>query len=131
MLTASLNIVDIKIAQVMLRGDDIVQINFEDDIIVDVQDVINIDEAVDQVSSGIKRKLLVVTGKRNDSTMEARKMTAVVQRKNDRAVAEALVVTSFPTRIALNFFYKIYTPSHPYKTFKTIHEAEDWLADFN
>lgn len=109
------------------RSDDIIQHLFKDDIILDVEDIDDILNAVKTLSKGEKKLMLVITGERNDTTPEARKISFKNLKENQLALAEALVINSLPTRIAVGFFYKVYNPSHPVKTFKTEEKALEWL----
>lgn len=132
MITVENNITIIKaietsVSLIQLRDDGIVQHNMKDDVVVDVKDIEQIIEALSIICKDGKYPMLILTGRRNGSTREARKLSIRELTNNYYALAEAVVISDLPTRIAGNFFYKIYKPKHPHKFFKTQTEAEKWL----
>lgn len=112
------------------RNDSIIQYTFDNDITIDVDDIHALVDALAELTQGVKHGMLVISGDRNSTTKEAIMESMKKLKSENYAFAEAIVITSLPTRIAANFFYKIYSPVHPYKTFKDIDSAEKWLKSF-
>ncbi|MBL4625491.1 MAG: hypothetical protein JKY42_10180 [Flavobacteriales bacterium] len=119
-----------RVADIFIREDGILQFTFKDDIIIDAEDVVAMSGAVEELTQKVKHPMLVVTGERNGTTRASRNMSLKNTKERDYSLAEGIVINSFPTRIAANFFYKIYSPDHPYQMFKTEEEAVDWLKTF-
>ena len=130
-MTTSLTIeINIRVAKIKLRKDNVIELKFKNDFLLDAEDVYEIYKAVKELCYGSNKILIVITGDRNGSTREARKLTMAMSSDNSFLSAEAVVINSLPTRIAANFFYKIYKPKHPNKIFKTQDEAEKWVLQF-
>lgn len=109
------------------RTNKVIEYTFKEDYILDVDDIVELANTVTELCNGVKHGMLVHTAHHNGTTVEARKMSMKQLKKNDNAIAEALIIKSLPTRIAADFFYRIYRPSHPCKFFKTKEKAEQWL----
>jgi hypothetical protein len=124
------NIVEVRIATIELRPDKIIQLNIKDDVTLDVADIEEFNAAINNFTKGKPHPILVITGERNGSTRAATKMSMKLLKDENYALAEALVITSFSTRISANFFFKVFKPKFPYKNFKSKGEAEEWLKRF-
>ncbi len=122
--------IEARIATIILRKDGIIQQNIKDDVVLDVADVHEINDAKSKLTNNKKSLVLIITGERNGSTVAARKLGAEQLRHRDDVIAGALVINSFPTRIAANFYYKVYQPNYPHKNFRSKKKAEAWLKTF-
>lgn len=120
----------IRVGFINLRKDQIIEYRFDDDIEIDVDDIEEIVDTLKRITKGKRYPMLVVTGERNDTTPEARKMSKEYLKKFPFATAEALIINSFPTRIAAKFYYNIYKPKHPVHFFKSEEEGLSWLKSF-
>jgi len=119
--------VELSCASLKKRSDGIIEYTLTEDYILDLDDIKKIASNVHNFCDGKKHGMLVITTNHNGSTREARAESFESMKKKDDAIAEAIVISSLPTRIAADFFYKIYKPSHPCKFFKTKEKAEKWL----
>ena len=108
------------------REDRVIEYSLTEDYILDVDDINQLVDAVRELCLDEKHAMLVVTTDNNGSTREARNTSFERMKQKDHAISEAVVIKSLPTRMAADFFYKIYKPHHPYKFFKTKEKAEAW-----
>lgn len=122
-----LDVVELSCATLKKREDRVIEYMLTEDYILDVEDIHQLVDAVRDLCSEEKHGMLVITTENNGSTREARNTSFERMKQHDHAIAEAVVIKSLPTRIAADFFYKIYKPYHPYKFFKTKEKAEVWL----
>lgn len=122
--------VDVRVSKISLRSDGIIQHDFKNEVIVDVDDIEEIVGVLKELTGGKKHPMLVITGDRNTNTAEARQLSVKKLKEDSYASAEAIVINSLPTRIAANFFFQIYKPKFPHKNFRSKKKAEAWLKKF-
>lgn len=119
--------VQLNCATLRKRNDRIIEYLLQEEHILDVEDIKLIVEVVNDMCSEQKHAMMVITTAHNGTTREARIESFERMKQHDHAIAEAVVIKSLPTRLAADFFYKIYKPSHPCKFFKSKMKAEEWL----
>jgi len=107
--------------------DGILRFGFFDDLLIDVDDIKEIASVVQSMVDGKDVPMLIVTGERVGTTRAARNYS--LKEERDYSVAEAIIITSLPTRIAAKFYYTIYSPNHPYQIFDTEEEGVAWLKE--
>lgn len=120
--------VPIRVGQISLTNDDIIVFDIGDDQMINYDDTQEMRAVVTEITQGIPKPMVVITGERVGSTKEARE--ADLNKKPNLSLCEAVVITSFPTRIAGKFFYNIYSPPHPWKFFSNEEDAYDWALTF-
>lgn len=118
-------IIETRVCTILQREDGIVTMRFKDDVEIGKSDIDEMINTRGELSPG-KVKILIVTGIRASITKEARQYNKEAHREANTQ-AEALVVRSLPTRIAVNFYYRIRRTSYPVKIFRDEVSALKWL----
>lgn len=127
MSLTELNKVNLPFGSIAYTKEGIVVIDFNDDIELQIEDTETIANAVISLTGKKLSPTLILTGERNSITPEARDHEL---KKFNLSLADAIVVTSLPTRIMTMFFIKFNPPNHPYKIFGDKEQAIQWLHSF-
>lgn len=114
---------------VLFRKDGIVEVIFENQLLLELEDCYEIMETYKTHIGDKKVPILHIIGKYMNVTKEAREFAASADGLKN-SIAEAYVFDSLPHRIIGNFYIKFNKPSVPTKFFKTKPEAEVWLKTF-
>lgn len=114
---------------ILFRKDGIVEIVFDNQLLLDIDQCYEIMEAYKANLGDIKAPILHIIGKYMNATKEAREFGASAEGLKN-SIAEAYVFDSLPHRIIANFYIKFNKPTVPTKFFKTKIEAEVWLKAF-
>lgn len=118
--------IDTRVADLHLFSNGLVYLGFKNDKIVELEDRLELAEAIEKLAVGIKRKVLIQTGERNSMTPEARKLD-MNKRIESVVLKEALIINTLGIRISASFYYKLRKPIFPVKVFSNYDEAFDWL----
>ena len=116
--------VPIRIGRISLTEKGFVIFDFKDDTMINSEDTDEMRAVVEELTELSPKPMIVLTGDRMGTTKEAREKP--LKTDPDLSLCEAIVIRSLPTRIAGMFFYKIYSPEHPYKFFSNQSEAFEW-----
>lgn len=127
MSLTEINKVELPFGSIAYTVEGIVVIDFNDDIELQIEDTETIASTVISLTGKRLSPTLILTGERNSITPEARDHEL---RKYNLSLADAIVVTSLPTRIMTMFFIKFNPPNHPYKIFADKEQAIQWLHTF-
>jgi hypothetical protein len=114
---------------VSLRSDGIIHLGIKDDVEVNVEDIREMNKAVEKIGGGRKFANLVTVGKYTTVSKEARDFAATDE-ANQYTLADAYVLHSFHQKIIANFFIKFNKPKLPVKFFDSEEEALEWLRQF-
>lgn len=109
-----------------LRSDGIVQVNFGDDIELDLKEVSDIINAIGELTGGKKALILNVAGKNTTATSAARNHSAGPE-GSKFTIADAFVTNSLAQKILANFYLNFHKPSVPTKMFDDSGKAIEWL----
>lgn len=121
------NKINLDFAIIDLRPDNIVQVQYSDDLIVDMPEVKKIVEAIGTLAGEKRVCVLKIMGRYTSVTLEARKFVA--EGEGSRySIAEAVVISSLPQWLLANFFIKKEKPVKPMRFFKNTKDAEKWLS---
>lgn len=113
----------------MLTEQGFLFLRFNNDQLLEIEDRMDIVDALHQLSKGVKRPLLVEAGERNDITREARKYN-LEEKVNAVVLAEALVINSLSTRIAARFYFNMRNVPFKMRFFKEKEPAIEWLLAY-
>lgn len=61
---------------------------------------------------------------------EAREMIANLPQQRAVINAVAFILNNTPNKMLANYFKKYHQPTHPFKVFSNLKEAEDWVKQF-
>ena len=119
--------IELEKATFMYEGDGILVIYMKEDVVLEVDDIKEMDEAGLELVQGKPHATLVIPGKRTSATHDAMKYAA----KKDKAgrVAEASVIKSLSTRLLSRFYHAVIRPNLPSKYFSNEQEAREWLKE--
>lgn len=121
-----INAIDLGHSLVRLRNDEIVQVNFGDDIDLDAKESNEIVEAIGKLAGGRKMLILNISGVNTSASSAARSHSA----SEDGCrftIADAFVTKSLAQKLLGNFYLNFHKPPVPTRIFDDIERAEDWL----
>jgi hypothetical protein len=120
------NRIKLNVADAYLLSNGLIYLKFKHDQTINVQDRIDLAQAIEDLAAGQKRKVLIQTGERSSITPEARKLD-INKRVESYVIKEALIITTLSVRISATFYYKFRKPKFPFKVFAKYDEALEWL----
>lgn len=109
-----------------LRKDGIVQVNFGDNVELDVKETKDILTALASINDGKKSLVVNVAGKNTTATREARSYSAS-EEAGQHTIADAFVVNNLPQKLLGNFYLNLNKPFINTKIFNKLEEAIVWL----
>lgn len=118
--------IDLGHSLVRLRTDGIVQINFGDNVELDLKEAVEINEAISEITDGKKALILNIGGKNTSATSTAREFSASPTGLK-YTIADAFVVTNLAQKILANFYLSFNKPLVNTKIFDNIDKAIEWL----
>ena len=122
-------LIDLGHSIIQFRADGIVQVDFADEILLDVTECKELISNYSAVLVSKKVPILHVLGKYMNFTKEAREYGASEEGLKF-SLAEAFVLNSLAHKILANFYIKFNKPKVPTQFFKTKEEATVWLLTF-
>ena len=118
--------IDLGHSVVHMRNDGIVQVNFGDNVELDVKETKDILGALETINNGKKSLVVNVAGKNTTATREARSYSASEEAAKHTA-ADAFVVNNLPQKLLGNFYLNFNKPYVKTKIFNKLEEALAWL----
>ena len=105
-----------------------VEVEFEDNVLVEKENIKPIYKLLDEFTSGKRLKKLLVIGEHTEISKEARYMIVHENdlRKNN-VIAEAIVVHSFAQKLVCNFYILLLKKIYPTQFFTDRDKATEWL----
>lgn len=122
-------LIDLDHSIIQFRDDGIVQVDFADELLLDVGECKELIRNYSTVLGDKKVPILHVVGKYMNVTKEAREFGASNEGLK-HSIAEAYVLSSLAHKILANFYIKFNKPKVPTQFFKTKEEATIWLLTF-
>jgi Zn-dependent peptidase ImmA (M78 family) len=122
-------LVDLGHSVIQFRDDGIVQVDFADELLLDVAECKELLSTYNEVLSNKKVPILHVLGKYMNVTKEARDYSATEEGLKF-SLAEAYVLKSLAHKILANFYIKFNKPKVPTQFFTTEEDATVWLLTF-
>ncbi len=113
-------------SKVHLRHDGIVQVNFGDDVELDIKESTEIVNAIGVLTEGKKVLVLNIAGKNTTATGAARNHSASKDGVKF-TIADAFVSTSLAQKLLGNFYMNFHKPAAPTRLFDNVEAATDWL----
>ena len=107
----------------LLEGD-IFHLEYEDNIILEIEDYKAGMAAYQEAGKGKKLKMMIEVGKYTTSSSSGRKYA---QENNPNAIAEALVIHSLAQRLLTRFYIIFHHGDHPIRAFEDPEKAVQWL----
>ena len=117
---------DIGHSSVHLRKDGIVQVNFGENIDIDLKEAVEIVDAIGELTEGKKAPILNIAGKSTSATSAAREYSATPFGLK-YTLADAYVVTNLAQKILGNFYVGFNKPTVPTRIFDDVEKAVEWL----
>ncbi len=106
-----------------------VQIEFQDDVLIDLEDIKRTYQQLHHFTGEKRLKKLVITGKKTEITKDARLYGHRESMKiKDRVIAEAIVVHMLYQKMIINFYIMFIKDSYPTRFFTDVEKAKEWLA---
>ncbi len=118
--------IDLGHSLVQLRNDGIVQVDFGDDVDVDLKESTEIVNAIGALTEGKKALILNIGGRNTTATGAARNHSASEQGARF-TIADAFVTKSLAQKILGNFYMNFHKPYVPTKMFDDVNLAIEWL----
>jgi len=111
--------------KVYYLDEDILCVEYDDDLVLDIDMVMEFQAVFAKEAEHRKLKLLVIPGQHTSATMEAREYS---QRSTLNCLKEAIVIQSLAQRIISNFYIAFKNKAdYPIKMFNSKEEAVIWL----
>lgn len=111
-----------------MRSDGIVQVNFGDNIELDLKESVEIIDTIGEFTGGKKALILNIAGKSTSATSAARDYSASVGGLK-YTIADAFVVTNIAQKILANFYLSFNKPLVNTRIFDDEAEAVEWLKN--
>lgn len=121
--------IDLGHSIVQLRNDGIVQVDFGDDIDIDLKESTEIVNSIGILTEGKKVLVLNIAGKNTTATGAARNHSAS-QDGVKFTMADAFVTNSLAQKLLGNFYMNFHKPGAPTKMFDDVEKATEWLKSF-
>ncbi len=127
------NLVDISPTRRILKSlsmidDDTVEIVFQDDVLIELEDIKKTYRELHEFTGNRRLKKLVITGRKTEITKDARLYGHNESVKiKDRVIAEAIVVHLLYQKMIINFYIKFIKDSYPTRFFTDVEKAREWL----
>lgn len=118
--------IDLGYSTVNLRSDGIVQINYGDDLEIDVKEAEEIQNTIGELTQGKKALVLNIAGKNTSATSDARNHSASPVGVRF-TIADAFVINSLAQKILANFYINFHKPLVNTKFFDDLDTATKWL----
>ena len=125
----NLSEVIINCGKVFLRPDDIICIDLKEDYCVEMEDMRNINSAIEKVAMGCKRAVLTIGGKYTTFSQDALR-DSVNPQNFTYTLADAFVIKSIHQRLLAHFYIKVKCPPVPTRYFEKPEEAIAWLLTY-
>ena len=130
MTNTTLDTIKLNCAVIKKIQANVVLIEYASNYFVEIEDVIEVNKAYEQLANGgIIYSLLETKGKFVSFSKEAQQYLAkdapIV--KNKILAASAVVINSLPNRLFINFFLKFHKPNFPVKICKDKTSALEWI----
>lgn len=116
-------------SSVHLRNDGIVQVNFGENIDIDLKEAVEIVDAIGELTEGKKVLTLNIAGKTTSATSAAREYSATPLGLK-YTIADAFVVTNLAQKILGNFYISFNKPAIPTRIFDDKAKAIEWLKRY-
>lgn len=120
---------DLGHSKVQLRADGIIQVDFADNLLLDVPECIELIQSYTTMVNTKKVPILHIFGKYMNVTKGARDFSASPDGLK-HSLAEAYVLSSLAHKLLLNFYIKFNKPKVPTQFFTTEEDATVWLLTF-
>ena len=120
---------DLGHSKIVMRTDGILQVDFADELLLDVPQCKELLGFYSEIIEGRKVPILHVLGRYMNVTKEARDFGASKEGLK-YSLVEAYVIDSLAHKILANFYMKFNKPPVPTQFFKAKEEAELWLLTF-
>jgi hypothetical protein len=120
------NAIDLGHSLIQLRSDGIVEVNFGDDVELDLKESIEICEAIGKITGGEKKLILNIGGKNTSATSAARDHSASAAGAKF-TIADAFVTKSLAQKLMGNFYMNFHKPIVPTRMFDDVDKATEWL----
>lgn len=111
------------------RDDGIIHVFYKSRTVIDVDMQNRIREAAFSLSGDVKLPCLFEAGEYVTLTNEAR-ANAIKNEDNFPALASAVLVQNLAYKMIADFYYNINKPKQPFRTFRNIDDAVNWLYTF-
>ncbi len=106
-------------------------LEFNDEVLLDLEAIKCVDRNCDELVAGRKLKRLVIAGKNTLITKEAREYGQAKSRESkSMIIAEAVVVNTLPQKMVANFYFAFIKDFYPAKFFTDINKAKEWLSKY-
>lgn len=106
----------------------IIHLSFHDNEYIEIEDLLLVYKYIEEISSGVPRKILTELGEFTSFSSESRNY-AQDNPLTDKA--EAVVIKSLPQRIQFNFLMKLRKQQEHLSSFKNFDSALKWLKTIN
>lgn len=117
---------DLGHSTVHLRNDGIVQINFGDNVDIDLKEAVEVVDAIGELTEGKKAPVLNIGGISTSATSAAREYSASPLGLK-YTIADAYVVNNLAQKILGNFYISFNKPNIPTRIFDNVERATEWL----
>lgn len=109
----------------------IVEIQYNDNVVVSRKDVFELYELLDSVTDNRKHAKLLIVGKDTKLTEEAKNVIiSENEKRKDFILAEAIIVHTLGQRIITNLYIKFVSSFYPTQCFDQQEKALNWLSQF-
>lgn len=123
---------EFRVGMATLYQGNIIAFRFMDDVVLQIEDVIELSQVNLALTGDQPYYTIVVTGERQDITQEAREYDFYKELgRKPTCVAEAVIVGDLPTRIVVDFYYKLRRFPYPARVFGAEKQALDWFRTIN
>lgn len=116
-----------RISEISLILDDIIQIDFIENYVVEVADIEEIRRALLKFTKGVSFKVLVLPGKNGSISKEAQEMEMFDVPDSKIIKKVAIVTQQLHQQLLGTLFFKFKPKNYPHKLFRNKDKAINWL----
>lgn len=116
-----------RVAEISLLKSGIIRCQLNDKTCITDDDMLELMDVFDDMTSGVCRPILVVTGKQNSLSREALELNGM-RLRGPRGSARAVVVNDELTRVTVNIYFRLHPPAAHTMFFSKEENALSWLS---
>lgn len=121
-----LKVVEIPEANIILRSDNIIHVDYGKNVTLDVNLQISMRKIFDELAAGKKMHFIFSADEGFILTKEARENSEIMDIDSPIS-AYGIVANNLAYKLIANFYLKVNKPKVPFKIFLTVEEAAKWL----
>lgn len=116
-----------RVAEISLLQNGVIKCQVNDNVCLTDDDIIELIDLFDDMTSGVCRPILIVTGENNSLSRDAMELN-LSSLKGPKGSARAIVVNDDITKVAVNIYFRLHPPALHTMFFSKEENAIEWLT---